>query len=128
MEHQRIAQERSVPGGAPPKTRERSSKPGIADGSIKMAFAITEANAGLAPETLKGIETGLAFNRDGVRWGATVFWNQIDDAIVNVTLGAGPATFPRLPPTLCSWILSCPGSTASNAWPNSNTVCPKSRC
>ncbi|WP_313432573.1 TonB-dependent receptor domain-containing protein [Brevundimonas sp.] len=56
---------------------------------------ITEANAGLAPETLKGIETGLAFNRDGVRWGATVFWNQIDDAIVNVTLGAGPATFPR---------------------------------
>ena len=56
---------------------------------------ITEANAALAPETLKGIETGLAFDRDGVRWGATVFWNQIDDAIVNVTLGAGPATFPR---------------------------------
>ncbi|PSJ20233.1 TonB-dependent receptor, partial [Halomonas sp. ND22Bw] len=55
---------------------------------------ITEANAGLTPETLKGVETGLAFDRDGVRWGATVFWNRIDDAIVNVTLGAGPATFP----------------------------------
>lgn len=56
---------------------------------------ITEANAALTPETLKGVETGLAFDREGVRWGASVFWNQIEDAIVNVTLGAGPATFPR---------------------------------
>lgn len=56
---------------------------------------ITEANAALTPETLNGIETGLAFDRGGVRWGATVFWNQIEDAIVNVTVGAGPATFPR---------------------------------
>lgn len=56
---------------------------------------ITEANAALTPETLRGVETGLAFDRDGVRWGASVFWNQIEDAIVNVTLGAGPATFPR---------------------------------
>ncbi|MBC1182466.1 TonB-dependent receptor [Brevundimonas sp. WCHBH090558] len=56
---------------------------------------ITEANAALTPETLKGVETGLAFDRDGVRWGASVFWNQIEDAIVNVTLGSGPATFPR---------------------------------
>lgn len=56
---------------------------------------ITEANAALTPETLKGVETGLAFKRDGIRWGASVFWNQIEDAIVNVTLGAGPATFPR---------------------------------
>lgn len=56
---------------------------------------ITEANAALTPETLKGVETGLTFDRDGVRWGASVFWNQIEDAIVNVTLGSGPATFPR---------------------------------
>ncbi|NSX34416.1 TonB-dependent receptor [Brevundimonas vesicularis] len=56
---------------------------------------ITEANAALTPETLKGVETGLAFDREGVRWGASVFWNQIEDAIVNVTLGSGPATFPR---------------------------------
>ena len=56
---------------------------------------ITEANAALTPETLKGVETGVAFDREGVRWGASVFWNQIEDAIVNVTLGAGPATFPR---------------------------------
>lgn len=56
---------------------------------------ITEANAALTPETLKGVETGLAFDREGARWGASVFWNQIEDAIVNVTLGSGPATFPR---------------------------------
>ncbi|WP_295241797.1 TonB-dependent receptor [uncultured Brevundimonas sp.] len=56
---------------------------------------ITEANAALTPEMLKGVETGLAFDREGVRWGASVFWNQIEDAIVNVTLGSGPATFPR---------------------------------
>ncbi|MDQ1192243.1 iron complex outermembrane receptor protein [Brevundimonas vesicularis] len=56
---------------------------------------ITEANAALTPETLKGVETGLAFDREGVRWSASVFWNQIEDAIVNVTLGSGPATFPR---------------------------------
>ena len=56
---------------------------------------ITEANAALTPETLKGVETGLAFDRDGIRWGTSVFWNQIEDAIVNVTIGAGPATFPR---------------------------------
>ena len=56
---------------------------------------ITEANAALTPETLRGVETGLAFDREGVRWGASVFWNQIEDAIVNVTIGAGPATFPR---------------------------------
>lgn len=56
---------------------------------------ITEANAALTPETVKGVETGLAFDREGMRWGASVFWNQIEDAIVNVTLGSGPATFPR---------------------------------
>lgn len=56
---------------------------------------ITEANAALTPETLTGVETGLAFDREGVRWGASVFWNQIEDAIVNVTIGSGPATFPR---------------------------------
>ncbi|MFN6981033.1 MAG: TonB-dependent receptor [Brevundimonas sp.] len=56
---------------------------------------ITEANSALEPETLRGIETGLAFDRDGVAWGATVFWNEIEDAIVNVTIGEGPGTFPR---------------------------------
>ncbi|AQR62753.1 TonB-dependent receptor [Brevundimonas sp. LM2] len=56
---------------------------------------LTEANAGLVPETLQGIETGLSWDRDATSLGATVFWNRIEDAIVNVTIGAGPGTFPR---------------------------------
>ncbi|WAC59677.1 TonB-dependent receptor [Brevundimonas sp. SL130] len=56
---------------------------------------VTEANSALEPETLRGIETGLAYDRDGTAWGATVFWNEIEDAIVNVTIGEGPGTFPR---------------------------------
>ena len=56
---------------------------------------LTEANALLEPETLKGIEGGLAFAGDRVELGAGLFWNRIDNAIVNVTLAEGPGTFPR---------------------------------
>lgn len=55
----------------------------------------TVANADLKPEVLTGVETGLAFDRDGLTWGASLFWNRIEDAIVNVTVGEGPGTFPR---------------------------------
>jgi len=55
---------------------------------------VTEANAGLKPERLEGLETGLS--RKGAKGliEATAFWNRIDDPIVNVTLGVGPGTFP----------------------------------
>ncbi|MFE9082608.1 TonB-dependent receptor [Brevundimonas sp. NPDC003935] len=56
---------------------------------------LTEANAALFPETLQGIEAGLAFEGPISALGATLFWNRIEDAIVNVTVGEGPATFPR---------------------------------
>ncbi len=56
---------------------------------------LTEANASLIPETLQGVETGLAWETEAISLGATVFWNRIEDAIVNVTIGAGPGTFPR---------------------------------
>jgi outer membrane receptor protein involved in Fe transport len=56
---------------------------------------LTEANTGLVPETLQGIETGLAWDGAATSVGATLFWNRIEDAIVNVTIGAGPGTFPR---------------------------------
>ncbi len=51
----------------------------------------TNANADLKPEVLTGIETGLAFDRDGRTWGASLFWNRIEDAIVNVTLSENPS-------------------------------------
>lgn len=56
---------------------------------------LTEANAGLVPETLKGIEAGLGFSNDRLEVAGGVFWNRIEDAIVNVTLAQGPGTFPR---------------------------------
>lgn len=56
---------------------------------------LTEANAALEPETLQGVETGLSWTGDASSVSVTVFWNRIDDAIVNVTLGQGPGTFPR---------------------------------
>lgn len=56
---------------------------------------LTEANAGLVPETLRGVEAGLAFETPASSLTATLFWNRIEDAIVNVTVGEGPATFPR---------------------------------
>ena len=56
---------------------------------------LTEANASLVPETLQGIETCLSWQGSATTLGATVFWNRIEDAIVNVTIGTGPGTFPR---------------------------------
>lgn len=56
---------------------------------------LTEANAALEPETIQGVEAGLSWNNDATEVQAAVFWNQLDDAIVNVTIGVGPGTFPR---------------------------------
>lgn len=48
----------------------------------------TEANAALAPERLKGIEAGADIAPlEGVRFGLTAFYNKLDDAIANVTIG-----------------------------------------
>jgi outer membrane receptor protein involved in Fe transport len=56
---------------------------------------ITEANGGLKPERLFGIETGLGGKIYGEgTWNFGVFYNRLDDAIANVTIGQGPGTFP----------------------------------
>jgi len=56
---------------------------------------LTEANPFLKPERLSGLEAGLAWRTVPVRGTATLFWNRLEDAVVNVTVGQGPATFPR---------------------------------
>lgn len=56
---------------------------------------LTEANAALEPERLKGVEAGLAWTGERAGWTAAVFFNEIDRAIVNVTIGEGPGAFPR---------------------------------
>ncbi|MGV3578835.1 TonB-dependent receptor, partial [Brevundimonas sp.] len=56
---------------------------------------LTEANAALEPETVTGAEAGWSWTGDRAALTATAFWTLLDDAIVNVTIGEGPATFPR---------------------------------
>lgn len=56
---------------------------------------LTEANGALEPERLTGIEAGWAWTGGRASLTATAFWNRIEDAVVNVTIGQGPATFPR---------------------------------
>jgi vitamin B12 transporter len=53
---------------------------------------ITEANPLLKPEKLYGIEAGIGGDTL-FHWQATVFYNQLNDPVTNVTLGVGPGTF-----------------------------------
>jgi outer membrane receptor protein involved in Fe transport len=49
---------------------------------------VTQANANLAPERLKGGEAGFDLTpAEGVRFSATAFYNRLDNAIANVTIG-----------------------------------------
>jgi len=55
---------------------------------------VTEANAGLSPEKLGGADIAVEFESDSFAWSIGGFATRLEDAIVNVTLGAGPGTFP----------------------------------
>lgn len=55
---------------------------------------VTEANAALEPERIAGIDFGIGGAHGDWSWDAGVFATRLEDAIVNVTLGAGPGTFP----------------------------------
>jgi outer membrane receptor protein involved in Fe transport len=54
----------------------------------------TAANEALRPERVKGVEAGARYEDGSLNLGATLFWNRLDGAIANVTLGAGPGLFP----------------------------------
>ncbi|MEY3841035.1 MAG: hypothetical protein RLZZ542_145, partial [Pseudomonadota bacterium] len=57
---------------------------------------LTEANPALEPERLTGVEAGWAWTGGNqASLTTTVFWNEIESAIVNVTIGTGPGLFPR---------------------------------
>lgn len=55
---------------------------------------VTEANSALEPERLIGADLALEGGSDAITWSIGAFVTRLDDAIVNVTLGAGPGTFP----------------------------------
>lgn len=54
----------------------------------------TAANELLEPERVKGAELGLDWNSGVLTLGITAFYNQLDNAIANVTLANGPGVFP----------------------------------
>ncbi len=56
----------------------------------------TAANGALGLEKLKGFEGGVRLGRAGTSATVTAFYNRLDGAIANVTLGTGPGTFPQV--------------------------------
>jgi outer membrane receptor protein involved in Fe transport len=61
--------------------------------SFRVGNDVTEANAGLSPEKLYGVEAGVG-GQGRLRWDADVFFNRLADAVTNVTIGKGPGSFP----------------------------------
>ena len=61
---------------------------------FRVGNVITEANAGLATERATGAELGADYRRGPLTLGAAVFWQELRDAVGNVTLFRGPGTFP----------------------------------
>src|SRR5262245_51118524 len=55
---------------------------------------ITEANPALEPETLYGFDAAWGGDGGAIQWSLGVFAVRLVDPITNVTLGAGPGTFP----------------------------------
>lgn len=61
---------------------------------FRVGVDATAANETLRPERLWGVEAGLDFSAGDVSGSLTGYWNRLDDAIANVTLGRGPGAFP----------------------------------
>jgi outer membrane receptor protein involved in Fe transport len=62
--------------------------------AFRVGNNFTLANSGLKPEQLQGVEIGAGDDDGAFTWNVTGFWNQISDAITNVTLATGPVTYP----------------------------------
>jgi len=55
---------------------------------------ITEANTALRTERVTSAELGADYTAGPVTLGAAFFWNDLHDAVGNVTIARGPGTFP----------------------------------
>ncbi len=61
---------------------------------FRVGNAVTEANATLEPERLLGGEGGVEWRpTDVLRVSGTAFYNRLENAIGNITVGFGPGTF-----------------------------------
>jgi outer membrane receptor protein involved in Fe transport len=61
---------------------------------FRVGNVITEANPALATEHATSAELGIEHTSNTLTLGATVFWNDLRDAVGNVTLFRGPGSFP----------------------------------
>lgn len=55
---------------------------------------VTEANSSLEPERLYGLDAAFGDDEGDIAWSIGIFAVRLVDPITNVTLGAGPGTFP----------------------------------
>lgn len=78
----------AVYGGFRPPTLNELHRP------FRVGNDVTEANAALKPERLLGLDVGVGARHANWSWDTGIFVNRLEDAIVNVTLGQGPGTFP----------------------------------
>jgi outer membrane receptor protein involved in Fe transport len=62
---------------------------------FRAGSVITEANPALRSETITSAEIGGEFVRRGLKLGATLFWNELHDAVANITVAKGPITLPE---------------------------------
>ena len=58
---------------------------------------VTESNSTLTPEKLYGVEGGIGGSMGRLTWEATGFYNRLENAVTNVTIGKGPGTFAQFP-------------------------------
>lgn len=61
---------------------------------FRVGNVITEANATLDTERVTSAELGADYTRGALTLGAALFWNELRDAVANVTIARGPGTFP----------------------------------
>lgn len=61
---------------------------------FRVGNVITEANAALETESATSAELGVEYTREMLSLAAVVFWNDLRDAVGNVTLYRGPGAFP----------------------------------
>jgi len=63
---------------------------------FRVGNVITDANPALRTETVTSGELGLTFTQHSLTLDATAFWNELRDAVGNVTIAQGPGTFPGI--------------------------------
>ncbi|MDB6115014.1 MAG: cirA 5 [Lacunisphaera sp.] len=61
---------------------------------FRAGSVVTEANAALRTERVTSGELGVDYTSHDLTLGAAAFWNELHDAVGNVTLARGPGTFP----------------------------------